>query len=129
MFLSKDHKKKKYLTIKDISFELNSNISFLNTFSKVIIKVLSNLGLIFSNLLFFSLFITLFNFKNEKISERIIIPPFAYAPIKKGDIAGVVEYVKMGRVIDRQLITYRENIDYYRSKKSFWDWIKGIFNG
>ena len=69
------------------------------------------------------------NSENEKISERIIIPPFAYAPIKKGDIAGVVEYVKMGRVIDRQLITYRENIDYYRSENGFWDWIKGIFNG
>ena len=68
LFISKDNKKKKYLSLKDISIELNSNISFLNTFSKVIIKVLNNLGLIFSNLLLFSLFITLFNFKNEKIN-------------------------------------------------------------
>ena len=72
LFLFKDHKKKKYLTIKDISIELNSKISFLNTFSKVIIKVLNNLGLIFSNLLFFSLFVTLFKFNNEKINYMFL---------------------------------------------------------
>ena len=72
LFLFKDHKKKKYLSIKDISNELNSNINFLNTFSKVIIKVLNNLGLIFSNLLFFSLFVTLFKFNNEKINYMFL---------------------------------------------------------
>lgn len=72
LFLFKDHKKKKYLSIKDISNELNSNINFLNIFSKVIIKVLNNLGLIFSNLLFFSLFVTLFNFNNEKINYMFL---------------------------------------------------------
>ena len=72
LFLFKDHKKKKYLTIKDISIELNSKISFLNTFSNVIIKVLNNLGLIFSNLLFFSLFVTLFKFNNEKINYMFL---------------------------------------------------------
>lgn len=72
LFLFKDHKKKKYLSIKDISNELNSNINFLNIFSKVIIKVLNNLGIIFSNLLFFSLFVTLFKFNNEKINYMFL---------------------------------------------------------
>ena len=72
LFIFKDHKKKKYLSIKDISIELNSKINFLNTFSKVIIKVLNNLGLIFSNLLFFSLFVTLFKFNNEKINYMFL---------------------------------------------------------
>ena len=72
LFLFKNNKKKKYLSIKDISIELNSNLSFLNIFSKVIIKVLNNLGIIFSNLLFFSLFITLFKFQDEKINYTFL---------------------------------------------------------
>lgn len=68
-------------------------------------------------------------FISEKclIKERILIPPFAYTPIKKGARAGVVEYIEDGKVIDRQILRYKENIDYNGSEESFWEWLKGIF--
>lgn len=65
--------------------------------------------------------------KKDNYREKIIIPPFAYAPIKRGDKAGMIEYTKNGKVVDRKSITYSENIKYKGSKKSFWDLIKEIF--
>ena len=64
----KDNKKKKYLTKIDISNEFKNTINYLKIFKNVIIKTLNNLGIIFSNLLFFSLFKIIFNFKNEKLN-------------------------------------------------------------
>ncbi len=63
----------------------------------------------------------------DRYKERILIPPFAYAPIKKGDSAGTVEYIKNGKVVERRPITYKEDIDYNGSKKSFWDFLKELF--
>lgn len=67
--------------------------------------------------------------KSDKITEKIYVPPFAYAPIKKGDKAGEVVYYKNGNIIDRESVKYNENIDYKSTKKNFWDYIKELFYG
>ncbi|MGN1131911.1 MAG: D-alanyl-D-alanine carboxypeptidase family protein, partial [Ruminococcus sp.] len=67
------------------------------------------------------------NSKNEKITEKILIDPFAYAPIKKGDRAGIVLYCKNGRVIDKATLTYEDDIEYKTTPSGFWEFIKGLF--
>ena len=67
------------------------------------------------------------NSKKDKITMKILLDPFAYAPINKGDRAGLVLYCKNGRVIDKSIINYSENIEYKTTKSGFWEFIKGLF--
>lgn len=67
LLIFKDKEKKEYLNYNSLKYSLKDNLSF-NCFTNSIFKVLTNLGLIFSNLLFFSLFKVLLTFNNEKIN-------------------------------------------------------------
>lgn len=67
------------------------------------------------------------NSKKDKITLKILVDPFAYAPINKGDRAGLVLYCKNGRVIDKSTIYYDENIEYKTTQSGFWEFIKGLF--
>ena len=69
LFMFKDNKQIKYISLHDISKEFTTNNNYISIFSKTLFKSLSTLSLIFSNLLFFSLFKTLFKFNNEKINN------------------------------------------------------------
>lgn len=67
--------------------------------------------------------------KSDKITRKIYLSQFAYAPVKKGSKAGVVNYYKNGKLLERNIINYQEDIDYEETEKSFWDFIKELFNG
>lgn len=69
LIIFRTKEKKEYIGFIELSNEFKNNkISYFSTFSNTIFKSLNNLGLIFSNLLFFSLFKTLFTFHNEKVN-------------------------------------------------------------
>lgn len=67
------------------------------------------------------------NKKNDKITTKILIDPFAYAPISKGDRAGLVLYCENGRVIDKSVLKYGDDVEYKTTQRGFWEFIKGIF--
>ena len=69
------------------------------------------------------------NNKSDKIERKIFLSPFAYCPIKKGDKAGVINYYRNGKLLEKNIIKYQEDIEYKETEKSFWDFIKELFNG
>lgn len=69
------------------------------------------------------------NNKSDKIERKIYLSPFAYCPIKKGDTAGVINYYKNGKLLEKNIIKYQEDIKYKETEKGFWDFIKELFYG
>lgn len=69
------------------------------------------------------------NNKSDKIERKIFLSPFAYCPIKEGDKAGVINYYRNGKLLEKNIIKYQEDIEYKEAEKSFWDFIKELFNG
>ena len=69
------------------------------------------------------------NNKSDKIERKIFLSPFAYCPIKEGDKAGVINYYRNGKLLEKNIIKYQEDIEYKETEKSFWDFIKELFNG
>ena len=72
LFLFKDNNKKEYLSIHDINNELKDNNNLINSLSKSIKTSINNLTIIFSNLVFFSLFKIFFKFNNNKINYILL---------------------------------------------------------
>lgn len=66
----------------------------------------------------------IFTSDNKKIKRRIHISPFEYAPVKKGERAGRVEYYSGKRLISKEEIYYAESVDY---KQGITDFLKGLF--
>ncbi len=64
-----------------------------------------------------------------KVKKVIILPQFAYAPLKKGDVVGRADYVLNGTVIKSVPIIAEEDVaEFYKEpKKSVWQFIKGLF--
>jgi D-alanyl-D-alanine carboxypeptidase/D-alanyl-D-alanine carboxypeptidase (penicillin-binding protein 5/6) len=54
--------------------------------------------------------ISLFD-SNAKLTQRIILPEFVYAPIKCGDVAGKAQLIKDGKVIYEQDILYTQSVN------------------
>ena len=46
-----------------------------------------------------------------KVTQRVLLPEFAYAPIKCGDIAGKAQLIKDGKVIYERDILYAQSVD------------------
>ena len=72
LFLFKDNNKKEYLSIHDINNELKDNNNLINSLSKSIKTSINNLTIIFSNLVFFSLFKIFFKINNKKINYILL---------------------------------------------------------
>lgn len=72
LLIFKDKKKKEYININDIKNEYKNKFDFIKVFNNSFKKALLNLGIIFSNLLFFSLFKVVLNIQNETINNFII---------------------------------------------------------
>lgn len=69
--------------------------------------------------------------RSNNITQRVCLPEFIYAPVKKGDILGEVQLIKDGRVISESSIISSEDIpsaEPLPQKKSVFSKIKEIFN-
>jgi hypothetical protein len=64
--------------------------------------------------------------ENSQITSKVILPPFTYAPVKKGSKAGFVVYYNNGKEIDRENLLYQENID-IKSENFIIRFLKGLF--
>ncbi len=62
------------------------------------------------------------------IKEKIMLAPFAYAPVKKGDKAGMVLYLRGNKIIDKKSLVYADSAEYKEEKKGFFAFIKGLFS-
>lgn len=72
LFIFKDTKKKDYLKYIDIKNELYYKPDFILILNKTFKKALLNLGIIFSNVLFFSLFKVVFSFNNDYLNNFLL---------------------------------------------------------
>lgn len=73
--------------------------------------------------------------KDSKITQKIILPQFVYAPIKDGDIAGKVQLIKDNKIIYERNIVYTQSVEavsYTNQNKNIFaelfSKIKDIFN-
>lgn len=55
----------------------------------------------------------------SKLKKTVLAPKFAYAPIKKGQILGKIEYTLNGKVIAENNLLAKENVNYQKNKKMF----------
>lgn len=73
--------------------------------------------------------------KGEKVETCIKFPHFVYAPVKKGDIIGKIDYMIKGNVVDSIYLSAAEDVfcvnETYAPKKSFinrlTEWFKSFF--
>lgn len=69
----------------------------------------------------------------DKVKREIILPPFVYAPVRKGDIVGGIVYKLNGKIIASTNIRASEECKYFEEKKGFFksilDKIKNILGG
>ena len=68
---------------------------------------------------------------SEKITQRVLIPEFIYAPVKSGDVLGKVQLVQNGKVICERSILCGQTVDAIAPlphKRSFFSKIKDLFN-
>lgn len=64
----------------------------------------------------------------DKVERRVYMDNFLYAPISDGDTVGKVVYTLDGKVLaEHKLIATAKN-NSRQENKSFWDYIKGLFN-
>lgn len=69
--------------------------------------------------------------RSSSITQRVYLPEFIYAPVKKGDILGKIELIADGKVISQSSIISSEDImsaEPLPEKKSVFSKIKEIFN-
>ncbi|MBE6824769.1 MAG: D-alanyl-D-alanine carboxypeptidase [Ruminococcaceae bacterium] len=64
--------------------------------------------------------------EKEDIKRTVYIPPFLYAPIKKGDFMGTVIYTKNGDIIAQNALYCAENVA-LKEDKSFFSIFKKFF--
>lgn len=64
---------------------------------------------------------------DSKIKRKIMIEPFAYAPLKKGERAGVVLYYQKGKVIYKKSLVYKKSVSVEETEGGFFSFIKSIF--
>lgn len=71
---------------------------------------------------------TLLNGRAGEVTSEVNISPFVYAPVKKGDIVGKVEYFYNGRSIAVKDITAAEDVGFKSCEKpSFFEYYFGKF--
>ena len=66
--------------------------------------------------------------EQEKIKREIFIDSFAYAPVKKGDVLGKIEYSLNGRLLKAVELIASENIEARTVKKNLFQKIKEFFS-
>ena len=49
--------------------------------------------------------------KEKRISQKVILPTFTYAPVREGDIAGKIQLLADGKIIYERSIVYAESVD------------------
>ncbi len=71
--------------------------------------------------------LTLYNGNIDEIKKKIIMPKFCYAPIKKGQIIGEIQYYKGNEMIKKIPVMADENIDEYipakNENRNFFKWL------
>lgn len=63
---------------------------------------------------------------STNLEKKIIMPPFVYAPVEKGDIIGEVEYLSDGKVVASEDLVANNSVEY--DEGGFINYIKGLFN-
>lgn len=70
--------------------------------------------------------------ESDGITEQIILPEIIYAPVKKNEIIGRVNYFSDGNLIHTSYIYSESEItasdETYKRKASFYDWIKDLLS-
>ena len=64
---------------------------------------------------------------DSKIKRKIMIEPFAYAPVKQGERAGMVLYYQKGKVIDKKSLVYKKSVGTEKTEGGFFSFLKSIF--
>ena len=62
----------------------------------------------------------------DHIKTQTFLPPFAYAPVEEGDIAGKIVYTLDGNVIGERPLYYSESVAYDNRKRGFFEWLKDL---
>lgn len=65
--------------------------------------------------------------EEEKIKTTVHLPMFVYAPVKKGQVLGSIEYKIKGKTIAEREIVSQMHCDYIEDDKDFFDNIKSFF--
>ena len=67
--------------------------------------------------------------EKSKVTHRILLPQFVYAPVKQGDVVGCVEYLLDGKKVAEAVLTAAENTVQQNEKKplTFWEKLKIYF--
>lgn len=65
--------------------------------------------------------------ETEALSSVVALPQFVYAPIKKGEALGYIEYSFKGEIIDKVELCSLVNIDQKLAKPSLWEAFKENF--
>ena len=66
--------------------------------------------------------------ERDKVSRRVILPSFVYAPISRADKIGKIEYYLDDKVIAEADLLSAKNIDYNSRRRSLWEYIKDLLN-
>lgn len=69
--------------------------------------------------------VTVFKEDVEKVTSRILLPPFLYAPVKAGDQVGKIQYRLEGVELYSVPIFASEDVLYYSKAPSFWEKLFG----
>ncbi len=62
----------------------------------------------------------------DSIKTQVFLPPFVYAPIEEGTVAGKVVYTINGSVIGESPLYYSESVAYDDRKRGFFEWLKDL---
>ncbi len=71
----------------------------------------------------------LYGSNDLKVKKVIILPPFLYAPLKKGDIVGRADYIVDNKVVESIPLVVNEDVDelYVKTGFSFKKFIENVF--
>lgn len=65
--------------------------------------------------------------EEDKIKVTVHLPMFIYAPVKKGQVVGSIEYKADNKIIAKRDIVSQMHCDYIEENKSFFDNVKSFF--
>jgi D-alanyl-D-alanine carboxypeptidase/D-alanyl-D-alanine carboxypeptidase (penicillin-binding protein 5/6) len=66
---------------------------------------------------------------SEPLQMQVEINRFAVAPVKKGDILGLLRYTQNGQTAATLPLRAAQSVEQIKHPKTFWDKIKSIWNG
>ena len=64
----------------------------------------------------------------DRVTQTVIVPPFVYAPVRRGQSVGKIRYYLDEKMIAEADLLAAEDIEYNSRRRSLWEYIKDLLN-